>query len=160
MMPALLALIPGKDWLYAGIITALLAAFGWYTVHERGVEHAKDMAAAAKVVAKDNAIVAADDSQAKSTETQSAIIYKQAVAVPAIADVGIVCERPAAGNVSLPAADGIAGAGPRDQSADSGSGSTFDPSGALLSRAERADAQIAYLQRRVAELEKQMNAAP
>jgi hypothetical protein len=158
-MPALLALIPSKDWVYAGIIAAMLALFGWYTVHERSVEHAKDIAAAVKIVAKDNAIVAADDSHAQTTETSSAIIYKQAVAVPAVADLGIVCERPAR-SVSLPAADAIAATSVGNDPAISPTGRSFDPSGDLLTRAAQADAEISYLQRRVAELEKQMNDAP
>jgi hypothetical protein len=40
-----LALIPVKDWIYAGIIAALLAGFGWYTVHERNLGAAHEVAA-------------------------------------------------------------------------------------------------------------------
>lgn len=48
----LLKLVPIKDWLYGAAIAALLGAFGAYTLHERHVEHAKDMAVAAADLAK------------------------------------------------------------------------------------------------------------
>ncbi len=51
-MPALLALIPFKDWVYLGIITALVAGFGWYTVHERHEGEAHEVAALQKSSAK------------------------------------------------------------------------------------------------------------
>jgi hypothetical protein len=41
----LLALIPAKDWLYGAVIVALLAGFGWYTVHERNLGAAHEVAA-------------------------------------------------------------------------------------------------------------------
>jgi len=44
-MLALLNLIPLKDWLYVGAIVALLTAFGCYTVHERRIGAAHEVAA-------------------------------------------------------------------------------------------------------------------
>lgn len=44
-MPPFLALIPTKDYIYAAIIVALLAGFGWYTIHERHIGAAKEVAA-------------------------------------------------------------------------------------------------------------------
>lgn len=44
-MLALLKLIPIKDWLYTGIIAALLIGFWYYTVHERELGAAREMAA-------------------------------------------------------------------------------------------------------------------
>ncbi len=44
----LLALIPTKDWIYAGIILAMLGGFGWYTVHERDIGKAHEIAALKK----------------------------------------------------------------------------------------------------------------
>jgi hypothetical protein len=41
----LLALVPVKDWLYGGVILAMLAGFGWYTVHERNLGAAHEVAA-------------------------------------------------------------------------------------------------------------------
>jgi hypothetical protein len=49
-MPALLKLIPLRDWCYIGAILVLLAGFGWYTHHERAVQHERDVAADAKAV--------------------------------------------------------------------------------------------------------------
>jgi hypothetical protein len=64
-MLALLKLLSVKDLFYAG----LLIAFGWYTVHERNVEHVKDMAAIARTTAEANA--AADKKIATLTETHA-----------------------------------------------------------------------------------------
>lgn len=158
-MTALLALIPARIWLYLGLAAVFAGAFGWYTVHERHIEHVKDIAAATAVVNKDNAIVAADDASAKTSEAQNVLIYKQAVSIPAVADIGIVCQR-APGSIPLPAADSVTSAAAGNATADGGKGPSFDPTGAALTRARNADAQIVYLQRRVAELEKQMNEAP
>jgi cell division protein FtsB len=153
-MLGLLSLIPGKDWLYG----ALLAAAGLFCLH---IYHAGEAKVAAEVThtaqvaqAKDAAL----EAQAQSTETQSAIIFKQAVSIPAVADIGLVCKR--TGGSPLPAANAQPGAGPGNQPADSTIGPQFDPSGAALARAKAADAQIAYLQRRVKELETQMNNSP
>jgi hypothetical protein len=158
-MTALLALIPSRAYLYGAIVLVLALAFGGYTIHERGVQHAKDIAAETKAVTKANVVVAADDAHAQTTETQNAIIYRQAVAIPAIADIGLVCQH-AARSVPLPAAGAVTATPARDSQADSGSGHAADPSGAILTRARDADAQISYLQGRVAELEKQMRDAP
>jgi hypothetical protein len=159
-MTALLALIPSRVYEYGAIILALSLAFGGYTLHERNLQHAKDIAAAAKVVTKDNAIVAADDSHALTTETQNALIYKQVVSIPAVADIGLVCQHAAPRSISLPAAQSVATTAVGNDAAERGVGPTYDPTGALLTRAKLADAEIVYLQGRVAELEKQMNDAP
>ena len=45
MMGALLALIPGKDLAYGSAIIALLIGFGWYTIHERNLGAAHEIAA-------------------------------------------------------------------------------------------------------------------
>lgn len=149
-----------RIYAYGALALVLSLLLGGYTLHERHVQHAKDVAAAAKIVKKDNAIVAADNSRAQITETQNVLIYKQAVSIPAVADIGVVCQRTAARSVPLSATDPIATAPVRDDAANRGSGPTYDPTGAALTRGSSADAQIAYLQRRIAELEKQMNDAP
>ena len=48
----MLALIPLKDWIYLGVIVALLAAFGGYTVHERRAGAAHEITALQKSSAK------------------------------------------------------------------------------------------------------------
>ncbi len=155
-MAAILSIFGNK---YVLIGLALIGLISWYTVHERNVEHAKDISAAAKVVAKDNKIVAAGTATAQATETQNALIFKQAVAIPPVGDLGIVCQRPARSvSLSPPSPRPAPGAG--EHPADGGEGPAFDPSGALLTRAREADAEIAYLQGRVHELEAQMAAAP
>jgi hypothetical protein len=159
-MSALLALIPSRVWLVGGAFAALMLVIGWYTLHERHVEHAKDVAAAAVVAKKDNAMVAADDTHAQTTETQNATTYTQAVAAPAVRNLGVVCQRAAARSVPLPAASTVETAGARDAAPVGRSGPSEDISGAILTRAHDADAQISYLQGRVAELEAQMNGAP
>ena len=159
-MTTLLALIPSRVYEYAGVALLCSLLFGGYTLHERHVQHAKDVAAAEVVVKKDNAIVVADDSHALTTETQNALIYKQVVSIPAVADIGVVCQRTAPRSVSLPAADAVAATPIGNDAAERGIGPAFDPTGAALTVGGKADAEIGYLQRRVAELEKQMNDAP
>lgn len=151
-MLALLKLIPGRDYLYAVIIAALLVAFGICKHDHTVVKEIDRVGNAAKQVVK------ADDATAEKTETQSALIYKEIVRIPDVPDVGIVCRNP--GRSALPAPASVAGAGAGEQPANSGSGPEYDPSGAALTRGKAADAQIAYLQRRIHELEAQMNAAP
>lgn len=156
---ALFKLIPLKDWFYIGCILAITIGFASYTIHERHLGAAKeDAKITAKVAIAEKKTVAAE-STAQTTETQSVLIYKQAVSVPAVADLGIVCHN-SASPVSLPASDAVKGAGAGERSADRGTGQSFDPSGPVLQRSAVADAQIAYLQRRVHELEAEMNAAP
>jgi hypothetical protein len=152
-MPALLALVPLKDWFYGAIIAALLA-FG---IHYHSLEKQEH---AAKVVAiAAQAQVKAVDKTAETTETQSEDIYK-AVIIPAVGDVGVDCVRKHASSSPLPAASPVAGAPVGEQPADGTAGPSYDPSGAALTRAKAADAQIAYLQRRIHELETQMNNSP
>ena len=155
-MAAILSLLGNK---YVLIGLALAAFLGLYTLHERNIQHAKDVAAAAKIVAKDNSIVVADTAAAQATETQNALIFKQAVAIPPVGDLGIVCKR-APRSVPLPPAGAVPAPRAGEHPLDSGEGPAFDPSGGVLTRAALADAEIAYLQARVHELEKQMNDAP
>jgi hypothetical protein len=48
----MLALLPLKDWVYLGVILALLAAFGGYTIHERRAGAAHEITALQKSSAK------------------------------------------------------------------------------------------------------------
>jgi len=152
-MIALLKLIPIKDYLWA----ALLIVVGCFALHYKHLEHEVQQV---KVVGKAaEADVKKVDAVAQTTETQNAIIYEKAVAIPAIADIGLSCVRHTGGS-QVPAADPQQGAAARDRSADSPEGPPYDPSGAVLTRGADADAQIAYLQARIKELETQMNGAP
>jgi hypothetical protein len=153
-MPAILKLVPAKVWLWL----ALLVAGVVYVVHNH---HNAEQLASVKQVAiaaqnTDKRVAAA----AQTTETQSALIYKQVVSIPPVGDIGIECVRHAPSSGKLPAATPVAAAPTGDTTLNSGGGPTFDPSGALLERARKADAQIAYLQRRIQELETEMKNAP
>jgi hypothetical protein len=151
-MLALLKLIPFRDYIYGAIIATLLVLIGICKHDHTVVQEIKQVGAAAEKVVK------ADDAVAEKTETQSALIYKEIVRIPDVPDVGIVCRDTGSG--ALPAPSTVAGAVAGEQPPDRGVGPEYDPSGAALTRARAADAQIAYLQRRVHELEAQMNAAP
>jgi cell division protein FtsB len=138
---------------FYGILASLLLAFGIHYKHlETQVHEVKQVAAAAQTQVK------AVDKTAETTETQSALIYKEIVRIPDVPDIGIVCRNTRSS--PLPAPDTKPGAAVGDKPADSAVGPGYDPSGAALARAKAADAQIAYLQRRVHELETQMNNSP
>lgn len=152
-MLAFLKLIPWKDVAYLAVILGLV---GW--LYHKGEAHveAQDKKVAIAAQTQVNRVATA----AQITESQSAIIYKQAVVIPAVGDIGDECVRkPPSGSV-VPSARPVAGAAVGNTAADSGAGRSFDPSGALLTRARQADAQITYLQARIRELEAEMNGAP
>ena len=153
-MGALLSLIPGRVWLY-GLLAAVLIGFGIHYKHLESKVHDTAIVAQAAIAA-----VKIDNATAQSTETQSAIIYKQAILIPTVGDLGVSCVRQHAGGGALPPAGAGSGATAGGPATDGAVGPPYDPSGAALTRARAADAQIAYLQRRVKELETQMNNAP
>jgi hypothetical protein len=154
MTMSMLSLIPFCDWCWA-ILAALLLAFGiHYRNLERDIHQVKQVAVAAQTQVK------AVDKAAETTETQSAIIYKQAVIIPVVGDIGVECVRKQPRSSPLPAPDTKPGTSAGVPTPDSSVGPGYDPSGAALARAKAADAQIAYLQRRVKELETQMNNSP
>ena len=151
-MPALLSLISPRVVFY-GILASLLLAFGIHYKHlGTQVHQVKQVAAAAQTQVK------AVYKTAETTETQSALIYKEIVRIPDVPDIGIVCRNTRSG--ALPPTNAQPGAPVGEPTANSGVGPEYDPSGAALTRAAKADAQIAYLQRRVHELETQMNNSP
>jgi hypothetical protein len=78
-MPALLALIPGKDWLYGGIIVALLAGFGWFTVHERHAGAAHEVAALKASSDKLQAQTAVQTAELKAKATMAEQAYDKEV---------------------------------------------------------------------------------
>ena len=151
---ALLKLLSPKEWLVVAALMALLAGGGWLYRHGEQHIQAQDV----KIAAIDQKKVTAVETAATSTESQNALIWKQAVSIPPVPDIGIVC-RKASGSV-LPPADAGKGAAASNATADSGVGPPYDPSGAALTRGHKADAQIIYLQGRIRELESEMNGAP
>ena len=138
MISAILALLPSKDWFYGAIIATAIGGFTWYTIHERdageAAVRAADQRTAMVAQAKDLAIEAAANTQSSSTS----LIYEKAVAIPAVADLGIVCNSP--GGSAMPKA---AGDQPKDPDpAVVGSVRSFDPSGDILTLLRNDDAQI------------------
>lgn len=152
-MLALLKLIPWKDVAYLAVILGLV---GW--LYHKGEAHveAQDKKVAIAAQTQVNRVATA----AQTTESQSAIIYKQAVVIPAVGDIGVECVRQPASSSQVPATAARATTAASQPAAVSGEGRSFDPSGALLTRAREADAQITYLQARIRELEAEMNGAP
>jgi hypothetical protein len=150
-MTALFSFIFSKD----GIYTAALLAIGLFLWHYHTLDDdVKAMKAAAAVAQK---TVKTDQSTAQNTETQNALIYKQAVAIPPIGDIGLVCQH--TGGSKVPPSSPTTASGP-GQTVDSGVGPSYDPSGAILTRGREADAEIAYWRARAKEDEAEMNAAP
>lgn len=157
-MIALLKLIPFKDWVYGGVIAALLIGFGVYTVHERHIGAENQAVKTAKVAERAEAQVQEVTVTAQKEELKNAKDFDQAVAAGSVPGVGIVCQR--TGRDQVPQAGSVAAPRAGEQSADGTEGRSYDPSGAVLIRTRDADAQIAYLQGRVHELEKQMEDSP
>ena len=164
-MGALLALVPLKDWVYCGAIVALLTGFGLYTHHERTIGANEALAPVAVIAHKAEIKVAVGTAVAQSTEKDNGSEYLQAVANPPPASVGIVCHRDA-GSSDVPQAGAVQPATVGEPAIDSSGGREsraagyYDPSGEVIERAIKADAQITYLQGRVKELETQMSNSP
>lgn len=155
-MLAFLKLLNPKEWLIAGALIAL--AYGGFWVYSRGEDHVK--AVDAKLAAIDQKKVVAVETAAQTTESHNADVYKQTVTAPPAASLGIRCVREPARTVSLPAPLAGTGAPASDSNTDGGVGPPYDPSGAALTRAHQADAQIIYLQARIRELETEMQGSP
>jgi hypothetical protein len=151
-MPALLALVPLKDWIYAGIIATLLVGFGVYTVHERHEGAHKIEIADAKVAAAQT-IHNEEVQSVIQAKVQSAINDYDALApIPSPVPVPrLVCRPAGSGNVpqgtqSASGGDGAGGGVPVSSSADSFG---FDPAPALSATGTDADAEIEHLQKKV-----------
>lgn len=147
-MGALLALIPTKDWIYGGVVVALLAGFGWYTVHERNIGKAHEVA----LVTKQAAI------QAAFAKEQTDRGHDNALAAESL-EVSITSSRPVADAphlvvhqcTSAPVA-AVRTAGSAEVSLPAGD-STVEHStrvdidtGPVVTIARDSDAQVAYLQ--------------
>lgn len=158
-MLALLKLIPGKIYLYTGIVVAVLVWFHVHNVNERtagadaALEPVKVLAQKAQVQ------VAAADATAQTTETDNAKTYTAAVAAPAPKPLGIVCHRDTSSG-DVPEAVAVTASRIGKPATDDSVGPDYDPSGAVLQRAQRAEAQVIYLQGRIHELEQQMVNSP
>jgi hypothetical protein len=157
-MLALLKLIPGSDIFYATVIGLLLIAGGGAWIHHDHVEQAKG---AAVVAAQDTKLATVtkqrDDALAATAAhdlDEIGVTYHAKIALPVVADTGIVCR-----NASVPPVRGAATAAPAGQPGiDAGpvlpSAGNFDPSGPTLTALRDADDQVIGLQTTVARLEK------
>jgi hypothetical protein len=143
---------PIRAYLVGAAAVALAGGFLWYTIHERNIEHAKDVAVAAKVVAKVTKKDKATEDAANTEIQHDVVIFKQAISVPAVGDIGVVCE-PARNN---PVPGAAAGNGAGQPAANGGAGNLYDPSGGLLTIGRRYDAWIRELQAENAALRKEL----
>lgn len=146
---AFLKLVPTKDWLYGGILAALLISFGWYTHHERTVGAAKIVHSDAVAVAVKEKANLKGETNAQADIAQAVDNFDLRVGAPVVGpaprlvcqparDSGPLSGRPPASGESD---DAPASAGILSQS----SGSTFDPAPAVLSDADEADRLAAEL---------------
>jgi hypothetical protein len=158
-MLALLKLIPGKIYLYAGIVAAVLVWYGVHNHNERAAGAAAALAPVKVLAQKAQVQVAKADAVAETTETDNAKTYDTAVAAAPVRNLGIVCHRDT-GSGDVPEAVGVVATRIGKPAADAGQGPDYDPSGAILERARVAEAQVIYLQGRVHELEQQMLNSP
>lgn len=142
-----------KPYLIGAAAVAALSVFGWYTVHERNVEHAIDAKKSAALVAASVALNTASAQLADIKEIEIGRVYEKHISEPAVPNVGLVCHGPAVAavqpNASSDRPEPNGSAPPR---ADD----VFDPSGALLTDSRDADAQIAGLIATVLNLEAEL----
>jgi hypothetical protein len=161
-MPALLALIPVKDWIYAGIIAALLGTFAWYTHHERVIGEQKIETADKKVA--DAAAQHVHDVQtiAAATQTKIGETYAQTLATPpAPAPVVRLCHVASASRAmsSAPGANTSASSAANSGSTDTSNFAAGPDIGLkLITIGHDADALITALQAENAELRAEMTA--
>lgn len=157
-MLALLKLIPGSDIFYGTLIGLVLLVGGGAWIHHDHTEQAKG---AAVVAAQDTKLATVtkqrDDALAAAAShdlDEIGVTYHAKLAVPAVADTGIVCHNaalpPVRGATPTPASGGpVSDASPVLPSAGS-----FDPSGPTLTVLRDADDQVIALQATVTRLEK------
>jgi len=74
-MGAILSMIPGKDIVYGAIILALLVAFGAYTIHERNMGAAHEVAALAASSVKLQADTAKQTAELKARAVMAEQAY-------------------------------------------------------------------------------------
>lgn len=148
-------IFPFKTYLIAALAVLLVSGFGWYTVHERHVQRDKDQAALAALVAKVQAQDVIITAQAQKNVDKETLILKQVVALPAVADLGVVCHSARLNPVPVtPVANGGG-----DHAAVVVPADVFDPSGDLLTLARSDAALVRDLQHKIGVLRAEMLAA-
>jgi hypothetical protein len=157
-MLALLKLIPGSDIFYGTLIGLVLIVGGGAWVHHDHVEQAKGAAVVTAQDAKladvtkqrDDALAAA----ASHDLDEIGVTYHAKLAVPAVADTGIVCRSSAVPPVRSAATAPAQGGPVSDAASVLPSAGSFDPSGPTLTALRDADDQVIALQATVTRLEK------
>lgn len=146
-----------KAYVYGGIVVAAIGGFTWYTLHERSVQHTKDLAADAKVELA--AKIHNADVQALAALTAGKIgdVYVQALAAVPVDSPHVVCRRAADSLGQLPEAASGNPAVQADATADSAGSDTVDIGPPLNKIGADADAQIKALQADVQLLVDEMN---
>lgn len=141
-----------RGYLIAAAAALLLGGGVWFDLHVRSEQKTADAAHAetqvVKIIQKDAKI-----SAVAGSEVSSAVqIYKQVVQLPAVADVGVVCQRPR--DPAVPAA--AAGGSVDHAAAALPAGPGFDPTGQASTEGRDADAEVVALQAVVRSMQKQM----
>lgn len=132
----------------------MLSLLLWGALHERAVEHAKDTAAAKQEVVKitkDNVAITADSTVEVHNDV---LIFKQAVSLPPVGDIGVVCH--AASRNPMPSATGNHGISTRPGDGQSVPDDVFDPSGDLLTKSRSGEARIRELRAEILSLRSAM----
>jgi hypothetical protein len=135
------ALAPFKDYIYGGVIALLIAGFGWYTLHERSVQHDKDVAAQLQEIQVSARKAVVITQTADAVVAKAEIRYVKVTTAPPVADLGLVC-RDSSSSVPGRTASDQGGTIP----GRSVQGDLFDPSGELLTAARLYGATISELQ--------------
>jgi hypothetical protein len=159
-MGAIFALIPLKDWVYCGILVAVLAGGAWFIHHERVIGEQK-------IEAQDTAIAVAaqrhnSDVEAIAAATQTSIgeTYAKTVAVPVVSPITArLCHNAAGSGAVSKAASGSAGANGPTVLGGTNPGDLEagpDIAGPLLTVGRDDDAKIIALQAEVSELRAEM----
>jgi hypothetical protein len=145
-------MITTKDWVYAGVIAALLAAFGVYTVHERHVGEHKIEAADARVVAAQIVHNTEVDHVVQTKVAAAVADYESLAPIPVAAVVPVlVCHASGSGPVLQSRGAPSAGNGKRiavptpAATADAG----FNPAPAISADGSAADEEIEHLQKKI-----------
>jgi hypothetical protein len=154
-MFALLGLVPVKDWIYGGIIAALLAGFGWYTLHERSVGAQKVVSADTKAAAVAEKRDAAITATAQAASTQIGNTYAKDLDTPVVAPPHVLCERPASTGSELPQTS--SGAGGADGAPAVPGPGQVDIGPPLVAVGSDADDQVRALQAEIQVLLDAMN---
>lgn len=146
-MGALLALIPTKDYIYAGLIAALLIAFGVYTHHERTIGADQVRVADAKLTAAQTALATEKTQHGLDNSLTAEKLFVGVTTAPPAPDAPHLfvrdCARPAA--IVVRSADGATVSVPTaDSSVDHAEGVDIGP--ALDTIGRNSDAQVTYLQ--------------